>query len=73
MQEHRDSGGRRGHDEHQIDVSDQYRRYSVQEARVVEKESDEMLRPHIEYLRNPSDSNKENPILLGLILFANIQ
>lgn len=73
MQKHGDSGCRRGHDKHEVDVSDEHRRYSIQESRVVEKESDKMFRPNVEYLRNPSDSNKKDPIFFRLILFADIQ
>ena len=54
-------------------MSDEDRWYSIQEPRVVEKESDKMFRPHIEYLRDPRDSDKEDSIFLGLILFADIQ
>ena len=73
MQEHGDSGGGRGHDEHEVDVSDEDRWYSIQEPRVVEKESDKMFRPHIENLCDPRYSDKEDPILLRFILFTDIQ
>ena len=73
MQEHRDSGGRRGHDQHEVDVSDENRRYSIQKTCIIEKEPDEMFCPYIKYLCDPSYSDKENSILLGLILFTDIQ
>jgi hypothetical protein len=34
---------------------------------VVQKESNVMLRPHIEYLRDPSDDDKEDAVLVSLV------